>query len=803
MNLEERLKAAGIEISPEFNVGVIRHGNQFFAGTTTTIDGHEVRYGSFGDWGRDIFEKFSDANGAAETKEFKAAIEAQAKLIEEAKHKRQEEVALECETAFATFSERGTSLYLQRKLISDLFGARLAPNQKGSPVLVVPLRDIDGKFWNYQLIYDKKLERAQTNKIFVKGGRKNECFHTIRVGGASEGVHESTMASPTPTEIYVAEGFATAASIATALRGHARDLKMDILVCAAFDAGNLQAVATVLRSKFSLARIVLCADNDAFTEINGKPVNIGINKARLAAGAAKGELVYPSFKHPAKGFTDFNDLHAAEGLEVVTDQLLHPEKYRVGISEMILPLNKNGNPIPPKERDVVDHVLKEYGSKLIKFRNLLFSYNQTHWQEFEHRDHDRLKAQIAFAGGGLGSRETMNVYNQLMFRVEHTPPGVEMYQPNPSKANFLNGTLHVEPGEPITFLKHDKGDWCTRVLPFDCPDLNSPPKPTPMFDSWCARMWPDPKEREQNTALSFELMAAAIAPRFPIIALFIGKTNSGKSTLIKLIIKLVSEANTCSVQPSMMKGFSLASMINKLVNYDTDLDRNTPFNDSMVKKLIDRLPVEIDRKHKDKVHGLIPVVHVFAANGLPPTLDGESKAYKRRITIVRADQSLIEGTETKEFANILWESEKEALLSRAIEALKRLHQSNGVFTKPSGSDKMVEEMEVNSDPVDQFLELTVENEIHDTEGILKIDKSQDKLSIQRTALWNKFFEWQKAAGIPPFKVVSSRKFHQRMRSEFRVGQPTQGIRHYFGIGWVNRLTGQQEVAALQQGEEIG
>ncbi|MCD8494042.1 MAG: toprim domain-containing protein [Alphaproteobacteria bacterium] len=109
--------------------------------------------------------------------------------------------------------------------------------------------------------------------VFLSGGRKKGCYFAIGTPSNS---------------LCIAEGYATAASI----------YESTGLPCAvAFDAGNLEAVALALRTKFPEIEITLCADNDANT-----PGNPGLTKAREAAAACGALLAVP----PVPG--DFNDL---------------------------------------------------------------------------------------------------------------------------------------------------------------------------------------------------------------------------------------------------------------------------------------------------------------------------------------------------------------------------------------------------------------------------------------------------------------------------------------------------------------
>jgi len=115
--------------------------------------------------------------------------------------------------------------------------------------------------------------------------------------------------SPTDgSTICIAEGYATGATVHQAT-GHP--------VAVAFDAGNLQPVAEVLRAAFPSALLVVCADDDHSTE--GNP---GLTMAASAAHAVGGLLAIPAFPDTREpGGTDFNDMAQSAGLEAVRLQV--------------------------------------------------------------------------------------------------------------------------------------------------------------------------------------------------------------------------------------------------------------------------------------------------------------------------------------------------------------------------------------------------------------------------------------------------------------------------------------------------
>ena len=213
------------------------------------------------------------------------------KLIAEIRAKReaerlatQAEVATQAEDEVSTYADASADHpYLVRKRIEP-HGIKI--DRAGR--LVVPVSDSSGEILSYQTI------DADGNKRFLKGGKIEGGFYELR-GNRKV--------------IFIGEGFATCASIHQAT---------GFTTLVAFDCGNLAKVAKSAKEMFLGSRIVICADNDQFSE--GNP---GITKAKAAAGLVFGEIVYPIFNESdlASKPTDFNDLHTLQGIEAVKEQI--------------------------------------------------------------------------------------------------------------------------------------------------------------------------------------------------------------------------------------------------------------------------------------------------------------------------------------------------------------------------------------------------------------------------------------------------------------------------------------------------
>ena len=156
--------------------------------------------------------------------------------------------------------------YMSAKGIQPFSGVL---TDKAGKETVIPAIDENGKQWTAQYI------QKDGTKRFAKDGRKEGCFHPL--GGL-----DALAAAPV---IVIAEGYATASTLASSL-GHA--------TVAAFDSGNLPAVAKALHAKFPDKPIVIAGDDDRH-QVMTHGTNAGRTKAVEAAKAVGGKAIFPTF----------------------------------------------------------------------------------------------------------------------------------------------------------------------------------------------------------------------------------------------------------------------------------------------------------------------------------------------------------------------------------------------------------------------------------------------------------------------------------------------------------------------------
>lgn len=265
-----------------------------------TDDGEYLISGAYGVWsGNDngkrkielseLGKKISAEQMAAN----RERIKAEQKRAEAEEKAKQARAAAEAAAMWSRLNHEGECEYLQRKGVA---GHGVRYTAQGN--MALPMIDERGAIHGLQVIYaDKAKGKKGRDKDFWPAGVAKK-GHWFQIG--------------MPDWIaLVAEGYATAASLHEAT---------GLPVIVAFDAGNLLPVAQAIHKRYPRAKLLICGDDDYASA--GNP---GITAANAAAVAVSGAWVAPVFaaERPAQkgGPTDFNDLHALEGLHIVRQQI--------------------------------------------------------------------------------------------------------------------------------------------------------------------------------------------------------------------------------------------------------------------------------------------------------------------------------------------------------------------------------------------------------------------------------------------------------------------------------------------------
>ncbi|EKT0455031.1 DUF1738 domain-containing protein [Campylobacter jejuni] len=261
-----------------------------------------------------IKENWKSANSFKKTKNqeisFKNAIE-QNKAMKEAREKElaqaYEKTALKLEEEYNNAKWANSKHpYLKEKGFDKNF--YLKQDKNGN--LLIPLKDIEGKYWATQRIFangDKMIGATRTTEEKEQGieypAKKQGNFFLLGAKNLNN-----------VSEVYICEGFATSASVYEATKSP---------TIMGVDAGNLEIIVTSIKEKHPKMNIIIAGDNDIKKELNGNN-NVGKETALdIQKKYPEVKVVLPNFTNEEvqKGLSDFNDLMKSRGLEEIKKQL--------------------------------------------------------------------------------------------------------------------------------------------------------------------------------------------------------------------------------------------------------------------------------------------------------------------------------------------------------------------------------------------------------------------------------------------------------------------------------------------------
>lgn len=257
--------------------------------------------GAFGDWRTGMTQTWRADIGrkltAAEESEHRKRVEAMQAKREQEREQRRIEAAKTAERMLREAGDVNGHPYIKAKGITP-YGIK----QLGDDI-IVPMRDSSKAIASVQRI------TPDGGKFFLPGTTFGDgLYHAI--GKLTD-------------TLVICEGYATAASLHEA---------SGFTTVIAFNAGNLPKVAKLMRGRYPDHRIIIAADDDQFTD--GNP---GMAAATEAARAVNGTLVKPVFTDLSSKPTDFNDLHALEGIGAVRACLTEPPQVPA-VSEHDMPV---------------------------------------------------------------------------------------------------------------------------------------------------------------------------------------------------------------------------------------------------------------------------------------------------------------------------------------------------------------------------------------------------------------------------------------------------------------------------------
>jgi P4 family phage/plasmid primase-like protien len=255
--------------------------------------------------------------------------------------------------------------------------------------------------------------------------------------------------------------------------------------------------------------------------------------------------------------------------------------------------------------------------------------------------------------------------------------------------------------------------------------------------------------------------------------MFLGGGKNGKSTVIRLLVKMLKDDNVSNkaLQDLMYNRFAINSLYGKLLNAAADISDQALDNTGLFKQLTGEDRVDAEKKFKDSYGFTNYAKFLFSANTLPKTKD-ESYAFYRRWILISFPNTF-EGKKCNKnlIDEITTEDELSGLLNWSLQGLERLME-NGDFIYSKSVDDVMEQYKTMSDPIYAYCK--------------KFLQCDEKEHVLKDELWKHYSKWCEENKLPKIpKNILTRELSKNL-SEMRIGR-TGGKGHqkhaFMGIKW--------------------
>ncbi|MGV9800187.1 phage/plasmid primase, P4 family [Mycobacterium sp. NPDC003449] len=261
-----------------------------------------------------------------------------------------------------------------------------------------------------------------------------------------------------------------------------------------------------------------------------------------------------------------------------------------------------------------------------------------------------------------------------------------------------NGLLRVR---DHMFLDHDPAYFSLHCLGFDYDARASAPRWLQFLDE----VWPGDGDAH---ALLQEWFGYVLSGRTDLhkMLMLIGVTRSGKSTITKILDRLVGPANCAWITAeTLVSRFGLAQLVGKPLAVFAD-ERMTVRGNEAVGRILaitgeDAVPIEV--KFKEAYSARLPTRLMFCSNEVP-TLPDAARAINNRVLSLHMDVSWLDHPDQDpDLVNKLV-LELPGIFNWALEGLARLDANGGHFTQAHSADRVGELLRAGASPLREFVD---------------------------------------------------------------------------------------------------
>ncbi len=278
--------------------------------------------------------------------------------------------------------------------------------------------------------------------------------------------------------------------------------------------------------------------------------------------------------------------------------------------------------------------------KIINCNNKLFIYEDNFWKQVEEIELKKLcKNCFDSLEEGIWRLHFENKYISTI-KTDAVLIEEKMLNRYPHKINVQNGVYNFK---TQNYEEHNEDNYFTYIMDYE---LFGDIQPTPYFDMLMDTLSNRNKELELFLLRFMAYLVSGIKTeqKFYILK---SSGNSGKSTFINLISKLINEKFTANIPINKLDDrFSIAEAVGKklIVAAENEGMENFKISTETLKKLTGNDLIRIERKYENSYSDKINVELLFATNSDNLLFSEVSQGLARRITIIETEGQVKEHT---------------------------------------------------------------------------------------------------------------------------------------------------------------
>jgi len=335
-----------------------------------------------------------------------------------------------------------------------------------------------------------------------------------------------------------------------------------------------------------------------------------------------------------------------------------------------------------------NHIIRKYNLKY--WKGEIYSYVEGYYIS---NDNDFIDYILV---NNLGKNYKLSLFKALQTFVVSQVKGAKVNMNNkPNLINFKNGVLNILDPE-LKLILHDPKYLSTIRIPVD---YNKTAR-CPAFDQFLNETLPLDCFNLIWEIIGYNLI---LDNRFGKAIILIGGTTTGKSTIIKVITKLLGEENisNVSIQELENSKFRASCIVGKLINTFSDLPASAIKDDSVFKNLVTGDKITFERKFGHPFNFENKAKLLFSTNTLPPHKDPHPAFFRRLILVPfrisflgKEDPSLLEKLTTPE--------ELSGIFNKALNGLFRLLK-NKKYSESASTQKEMNDYKMTADNEANFI----------------------------------------------------------------------------------------------------